>query len=136
MVEQIGDTGGDNPLDIYEILTAGEYKRVCEYALESDAHLIAAAPDLLASLKELLAINTDTRGDEVSRARAVIALSVGAMVGFEMRDAIQREHDKREKMRPRPTAAKPVQLIPCTYEGRLEHDRICRARLRSMGVGK
>ena len=64
------------------------------------------------------------------------ALSVGAMVGFEMRDAIQREHDKREKMRPRPTAAKPVQLIPCTYEGRLEHDRICRARLRSMGVGK
>jgi hypothetical protein len=64
------------------------------------------------------------------------ATSCGVVVGFEWRDYLQRQADEAAKFKPRPTVAKPVQLIPCTYEGRLEHDRICRARLRSMGVGK
>jgi hypothetical protein len=62
------------------------------------------------------------------------SLAVGSVMGFEVRDWLQRQHDAQKPLQARPVT-KPVQLIPCTYEGRLEHDRICRARLRSMKVG-
>ena len=64
------------------------------------------------------------------------ALSVGAMVGFEMRDAIQREHDRREKMKPRPVVQNPPPfLIGCDRSAVEEVSRTCRARLRSGMVG-
>lgn len=34
-----------------------------------------------------------------------------------------------------PAANPAAQLIPCDHAGRLEHDRICRARMRSGKVG-
>ena len=51
----VSDLGG-NGHDIYEIVSADGYARICEYVSEKHAHLIAAAPDLLAALKELMGL--------------------------------------------------------------------------------
>ena len=70
---------------------------------------------------------------------ALSALSIGVVMGFEVRSFLQREADKQAaeaaKMKPRPTVLAP-QLIPCTPEGRIEHNRICLARMRSTRVGE
>lgn len=60
--------------------------------------------------------------------------SIGAIAGFEFRGKLQRDIDAQPKARP--TVANPPQLIPCSPEGRIEHDRVCRARMRSGKVGQ
>ena len=49
--EEVGDTGGENPAGVYDVVTADNYRRVCEFVDFGDARLIAAAPDLLAALE-------------------------------------------------------------------------------------
>lgn len=49
----VTDLGG-NGHDVYEIVTEDGYLRVCEYVSGKHAHLIAAAPELLAALKPVL----------------------------------------------------------------------------------
>lgn len=48
--EEVGSTGGENPMPVYEVL-AGNQWRVAEHVSEADARLIAAAPDLLDALR-------------------------------------------------------------------------------------
>jgi hypothetical protein len=48
--EEVGSTGGENPMPVYEVL-AGNQWRVAEHVSEADARLIAAAPDMLALLR-------------------------------------------------------------------------------------
>lgn len=42
----------------WEVANHGGRNRVCDNAREANAHLIAAAPELLAALEELVSINT------------------------------------------------------------------------------
>lgn len=53
---EVGDTGGENPMPIYEVQTAGGHKRICEYIRPDDARLCAAAPELLEALKKCAAV--------------------------------------------------------------------------------
>lgn len=48
----VGDSGGENPIDIYEVETAGGYVRVCSELFEGDARLIAEAPLMMSLLKD------------------------------------------------------------------------------------
>lgn len=67
---------------------------------------------------------------------ACCAFAIGAMAGFEFRDALAREQEKQKPLQARKSAQNPpVSLIPCDQAGRLEHDRICRARFRSTQIG-
>ena len=51
--ECVGSTGAhDNPTDVYEVLSRAA--RVCEFATEVDAKLIAAAPELLAACEAVM----------------------------------------------------------------------------------
>jgi len=81
--EQVGDTGGENPVDLYEVHNG--YKRICEFASEEDARLIAASPELLEALKACLHAleyverkapdlgGWGVRHDRIKAARAAIA---------------------------------------------------------------
>lgn len=55
MAECVGSGGAhDNPTDVYAIVAGREgYKLVAEFTTDDDAHLIAAAPDLLEALRAL-----------------------------------------------------------------------------------
>ena len=56
--EQVGDTGGENPTDVYEITNG--YTRIAEYVSDKDAPLIAAAPELREALRLLVdAVSAD-----------------------------------------------------------------------------
>lgn len=66
---------------------------------------------------------------------ALFAGIVGAVMGFEYRGKL--EKDKPQPLVPRPIVQNPPPyLIPCTKEGRIEHDRVCRARWRSTRIGE
>lgn len=67
---------------------------------------------------------------------ALCALAIGAWMGFEYSAFLHRQAAAAAKYQPRPTVANPPQLIPCSPEGRIEHDRVCRARMRSGKVGQ
>lgn len=61
---------------------------------------------------------------------ALCALAVGAVAGFEYRDSLAREEKAQAKLKPRPTAANPANLIRCEdpIRSREEVSRICRSR--------
>jgi hypothetical protein len=66
---------------------------------------------------------------------ALSSMSIGAVLGFEWRDKIQREIDAHPK--PRPVATNPPPfLIGCDRPAVEEVSRLCRARLRSGRVGQ
>lgn len=48
---EVGDTGGENPMPIYEVQTRDGHKTICEYIRPDDARLCAAAPELLEALR-------------------------------------------------------------------------------------
>lgn len=50
VAECVGDTGGENPVEVWEVI-AGGYVRVAEGMSAADAKLLAAAPDLLEALR-------------------------------------------------------------------------------------
>jgi len=51
-VETVGSAGDySNPIDICEV--RNEYTLIAEYVMDRDAHLIAAAPDMLEALEGL-----------------------------------------------------------------------------------
>ncbi len=54
VAECVGDTGGENPVEVWEVI-AGGYVRVAEGLPAADAHLIAAAPDLRDVAEQALA---------------------------------------------------------------------------------
>ena len=61
------------------IMPAGRPGNVCQFSVpptDADAHLIEAAPELLAALKVVVAI-ADRRTDEFDAARAAIAKAEG-----------------------------------------------------------
>lgn len=68
------------------------------------------------------------------------ALSTGTVMGYELRDWQQREHERQAKAnpKPRPVVANPANLIRCEdpIRSREEVARICRSRLRSTEIGK
>lgn len=70
---QVGDTGGENPVDVYEVVADGR-KRVAEYVTDADARLIAAAPDLLEAARKIVAYadSEPDGGDTVEIHRANI----------------------------------------------------------------
>lgn len=75
---QIGDTGGENPVDVYEVIADGR-KRVAEYVGDADARLIAAAPDLLEALESMVLTFRLRREEwpEIQRAQAAIKKARG-----------------------------------------------------------
>lgn len=80
IAEEVGDSGGDNPVSVYEVTTADGYRRVCEHLYEADAKLIAAAPDLLLCLFDY--VKSDHLGSTLAterfqRAHAAIAKAFG-----------------------------------------------------------
>ena len=54
IADEVGDSGGDNPIGVYEVTTADGHRRVCEHLYEADARLVAAAPELLEVALELV----------------------------------------------------------------------------------
>lgn len=65
------------------------------------------------------------------------AASIGGMAGFEYRGHLEREIEKAKPLPVRPVVQNPPPfLIPCTKEGRIEHDRVCRGRWRSARIGE
>lgn len=50
-----------NPDDVYEVVADSEFGgRICEYAKEGDARLIAAAPELYKAMRELVVVADGT----------------------------------------------------------------------------
>ena len=88
IAEEVGSTGGENPVPVVEVVTADGYERVCEYVSKDDARLIAAAPELLDALIDMLATaehaytvrasdGAEITHPAVTRARAAIAKATG-----------------------------------------------------------
>jgi len=55
VAECVGDTGGENPADVYMVFTADGYAGIAGAMSEGNARLIAAAPDLLAAVNGYMA---------------------------------------------------------------------------------
>jgi hypothetical protein len=100
---------------------------------------VACAPSSLAAQEILWVDLMDESNFKWHRAFVVLVAVLfgaasGAVGGFEWRDRIQKHFDAQPK--PRPVVQNPPPfLIPCTKEGRIEHDITCRARARAMKVG-
>jgi hypothetical protein len=87
IAEEVGVTDmGPNGVAVFEIRSADGYERICEYVSAKHAPLIAAAPDMLAALRDMVdaldcrragMINAFEDG-YVERARAAIALATGS----------------------------------------------------------
>ena len=74
--ECVGDTGGYNPEEVWEVVALNGFLRVSEGLSAADARLVAAAPDLLADLRA--ASNyIDTLGGVSKSYRAAIAKATG-----------------------------------------------------------
>lgn len=68
----------DNPDDVYEVNNG--YKRIAEYVSEADARLIAAAPELLAALLDMVHYDDLPAAEQqpaVERARSAISKAKG-----------------------------------------------------------
>jgi hypothetical protein len=68
----------------------------------------------------------------------LLAIAILCMIAFAMGDRRGYENGKAHAAiatRIVPAANPTAPLIPCSHAGRLEHDRVCRARLRSGKVG-
>jgi len=83
IAEEIGmSSAGDNAVPIYDVI-AGMRNRVCEYASEADARLIAAAPELLAIVSKLALLregldNGNSSAEDAAARLAAAAASVVA----------------------------------------------------------
>jgi hypothetical protein len=69
---------------------------------------------------------------------AVLAVALLCLIAYAFGDKRGYENGKAHAAiatRIVPAANPAAPLIPCTHAGRLEHDRVCRARLRSGKVG-
>lgn len=69
---------------------------------------------------------------------AILAVALLCLIAYAFGDKRGYENGKAHgsiATRIVPAANPAVQLIPCDLAGRLEHDRVCRARLRSGRVG-
>jgi hypothetical protein len=53
--EYVGDSGGENPVEVWEVVSSNGFSRVAEHMSAEDARLVAFAPDLLAAMQSLLA---------------------------------------------------------------------------------
>lgn len=86
---EVGDTGGDNPMPVYEVI-AGNYERgairIAEHIADGNAQLIAAAPDLAWALERMLrehdalqmaSGSTEDRWEAATYARAMLAKARG-----------------------------------------------------------
>ena len=51
---EVGDTGGDNPVGVFEVQTADGRRRVAEHLSEADAKVVAATPRLLDALEKMV----------------------------------------------------------------------------------
>jgi hypothetical protein len=67
---------------------------------------------------------------------ACSALAIGTVMGFELRDLLQREYEKNKPLPIRKSAQNPPPpLISCSPADRQEYARACRNRMRSMQIG-
>ena len=74
---------GPNGVPVYAVFTDDSQRCIADAVLEKDAKLIAAAPDLLSALRDLLTFAQPHFSDETQRAvtenaRAAIARATGA----------------------------------------------------------
>lgn len=82
IVDYVGSSSsGPDGVDVYEVVTEDGYKRICEGCYEEHARLIAAAPELLEALQELVDGMPDVEDSEtgvLAKAHAAIAKATGA----------------------------------------------------------
>lgn len=79
---EVGSFGFENPIAVCEVQTADGYETICESAWAKDARLIAAAPELLEALRDMLAVAEGTatleqRSGVYPRAYAAIRKATG-----------------------------------------------------------
>jgi hypothetical protein len=48
--ECVGDSGGENPVEVWEVVSSDGFSRVAEHLSAADARLVAAAPGMLVAL--------------------------------------------------------------------------------------
>ena len=77
---EVGDSGGENPIGVYEVRTADGHVRVAEFLHEADARLIAQSPALAEALQALITSLADAdeeglieHADQMVAARAALA---------------------------------------------------------------
>jgi len=75
VAECVGDSGGENPVEVWEVVSSDGFSRVAEHLSAADARLVAFAPDLLAALRDaralidLLVIGSGFPGSAYDKAR-------------------------------------------------------------------
>jgi len=82
IADEVGDSGGENPISVYEVTTADGHRRVCEHLYEADARLVSCAPDLLEALRDLANLHSyaapiEKKKAAYLKARAAIAKATG-----------------------------------------------------------
>lgn len=81
--EEVGQCGSaDNPVPVFEVTNG--HARIAEYVFEGDAYLMAAAPELLTALQNMVAWLddgnrqlSDSCAADVAKARTAIAKAFG-----------------------------------------------------------
>jgi hypothetical protein len=76
--EYVGDSGGENPVEVWEVVSYPGFLRVAEHMSAKDARLIAAAPDLLETCMQIVSRGIADAGT-INKCRAAIAKATGAL---------------------------------------------------------